>query len=72
MGEWKKVKEETPPYCEEVLIYAKGMGVTGAYLMECNQWAIIDWDEYDQHLRFDDVEYWMYPPKKPESQEGSE
>lgn len=64
-SKWYKTKDVSPPFCENVLIWSEGMSITGAYLMEVNLWAIIDWDEYDQYLPLYDVDYWKMSPKPP-------
>ena len=66
MSKWIKVKDKLPPYCENVLIWTEGMGITGAYLMECDRWAIIDWDEYEQYEPLNGVSWWRYPPDLPD------
>ena len=65
MDEWIKCSERLPAECEDILIYSKGMSVTGAYLtydMENKPllWTVNDWDESDRDISFDSVTQLLY------------
>lgn len=63
--EWIELKNKKPPYLKPVLIYTKGLEPTVAYLLECELWAIVDWDEYDSDLKLEEVTHWMPLPEEP-------
>lgn len=67
VDEWHRLSVKKPALYESVLIWSKGMSVTGAYLTETGKWAVIDWDEYEQYLHLDDVEYWKKAPNPPQN-----
>ena len=64
MNEWISVKDRLPDDCDNVLIYAEGMCVTGAFLIYDRDknpicWTVNDWDESDSTIRTEYVTHWM-------------
>ena len=67
---WIKVNDRLPEAGIHVLILIKGLNyTTGAYIPpDLPKWfVIIDYDEYDQHIRIEDVSHWMPVPELPKN-----
>lgn len=71
--EWISVKDRLPEDCENVLVYCPILGsMAVAYLAYDRKgspihYTIVDFDEYDQIARLNEISHWMplsEPPKE--------